>query len=122
MKAEKGYLNEDREIWRLKKGDYYSPSISVTKDDGISINVGGTVITLPIERWHQLITELDIKTLENIKGSIVLDDLTAQLEAVTKERDELKETLEFMTNIMSLTGNEARRMAQKALAKMEGKK
>ena len=34
----------------------------------------------------------------------------------------ITETLEFMTNIMSLTGNEARRMAQKALAKMEGKK
>ena len=51
-----------------------------------------------------------------------INSLTAQIEAVTKERDELKETLEFMTNIMSLTGNEARRMAQKALAKMEGKK
>ena len=44
--------NTDVEIWRRTPGDYYSPSIHVTKGDGIGINCHGHVIVAPIERWH----------------------------------------------------------------------
>jgi hypothetical protein len=49
----KSCQNTDREIWRRKPGDFYSPSIHVTKDGGIGINCRGTVIVMPIERWHE---------------------------------------------------------------------
>ena len=44
--------NTDKEIWRKIEGDYYSPSIHVTKSGGIGINVGGHVVVAPIEEWH----------------------------------------------------------------------
>ena len=46
--------NTDKEIWRKKPGDYYSPSIHVTEEGGIGINCGGHVIVAPIERWHEV--------------------------------------------------------------------
>lgn len=46
--------NTDREIWRRVERDFYSPSIHVTRGGGIGINVGGTVIVMPVERWHEL--------------------------------------------------------------------
>lgn len=49
---DEGCKNTDREIWR--KEDYYSPYILVTKDNGITICVGGSCITKPIEEWHKL--------------------------------------------------------------------
>lgn len=49
----RGAQNTDREIWRETPGDYYSPSIHVTKDGGISINVSGSVIVLPIRALHE---------------------------------------------------------------------
>lgn len=42
------------EIWRKKEGDFYSPSIHVTANGGIGINVGGTVIVRSVEEWHRL--------------------------------------------------------------------
>lgn len=46
--------NTDKEIWRKKAGDYYSPSIHVTQGGGIGINCGGHVIVMPVEKWHAL--------------------------------------------------------------------
>lgn len=46
-------LNTDKEIWRRKPGDYYSPSIHVTEYGGIGMNCGGSVIVAPIEKWHK---------------------------------------------------------------------
>ena len=46
--------NEDKEIWRMAPGDFYAPSIHVTKDGHIGINVGGLVVVMPIEKWHAL--------------------------------------------------------------------
>lgn len=43
--------NNDKEIWRKVKGDYYSPSIHVTDQEGIGINCHGSVIVAPVERW-----------------------------------------------------------------------
>ncbi len=54
--------NTDRELWR--KGDddgngmsYYEPTIHVTQNGRIGINVGGTVYEFPVERWHALVRE-----------------------------------------------------------------
>ena len=51
--------NTDREIWRKGGGDgngmsYYEPSIHVTENELIGINVGGLVFEAPIEKWHSL--------------------------------------------------------------------
>ena len=58
--TERAAKNTDREIWRRKSPDsldpdgYYQPSIHVTEGGGIGMNVGGTVVVMPIEQWHQL--------------------------------------------------------------------
>lgn len=49
--------NTDFEIWRRKPGDYYSPSIHVTAEGGIGMDVGGTVIVMDIEDWFRLAVE-----------------------------------------------------------------
>jgi len=52
------YANTDRELWR--EGDsesgmsYYEPSIHVTEQGGIGINVGGTVYVRTLREWHAL--------------------------------------------------------------------
>ena len=46
--------NTDRELWRKIPGDYYSPSIHVTEDGSIGINVAGLVFVRTIEQWHHL--------------------------------------------------------------------
>jgi len=49
-----GCINTDKNLWRKIEGDYYSPSIHVTEDGNIGINVGGHVIVKPIEKWFLL--------------------------------------------------------------------
>jgi len=46
--------NTDRELWREREGDYYSPSIHVTQGGGIGIDVGGNVVVKPLREWHKL--------------------------------------------------------------------
>ena len=46
--------NTDKEIWRKKPGDFYSPSIHATERGDIGIGVGGYVVVLPVERWHEI--------------------------------------------------------------------
>ena len=60
--------NTDREIWRKVPGDYYAPSIHVTAEGNIGINVGGTVIVAPVETWHSAITGQDIGYHLNKQG------------------------------------------------------
>ena len=47
-------INTDKNIWRKVKDDYYSPSIHVTQEGNIGINVGGHVIVMSIEKWFIL--------------------------------------------------------------------
>lgn len=56
--------NRDRELWREKhpEGDaysYYAPSIHVTEQGGIGINVGGTVHVKTLRDWHALAVAAD---------------------------------------------------------------
>lgn len=51
--------NTNRELWRKGGGDgdgmsYYEPSIHVTTTEAIAMSVGGTVITMPVEKWHEM--------------------------------------------------------------------
>lgn len=48
------FENTDRELWREVADDYYAPSLHVTKDGGIGINVGGHVYVKPLRAWHAL--------------------------------------------------------------------
>jgi len=43
--------NTDIEIWREIPDDYYSPSIHVTENGDIGINVGELVLVAPVRRW-----------------------------------------------------------------------
>ena len=52
--------NTDKEIYRRVPDDYYSPSIHVTENGDIGINVGGLVLVAPVEKWH----EAGIKTFK----------------------------------------------------------
>jgi hypothetical protein len=49
----KAYANTDKQIWRATDS-YYAPSIHVTEQGGIGINVDGHVIVMPVEKWHAL--------------------------------------------------------------------
>lgn len=48
--------NTDKEIWREQSDerDYYAPSMHVTIDGKIGINVGGHVIVKDAREWHKL--------------------------------------------------------------------
>lgn len=50
--------NTDIELWREPTDEpgmsYYQPSIHVTREGGIGINVGGMVIVMPLSDWHKL--------------------------------------------------------------------
>ena len=55
--------NTDKEIWRREPDDYYSPSIHVTEDGAIGLNVSGNVLVQSIEDWHGVGTFLqDLET------------------------------------------------------------
>lgn len=62
-------VNTDKELWREKEGDFYSPSIHVTKGGGIGINVGGSVYVRPVREWHSLLAHAELleRAVEVIK-------------------------------------------------------
>lgn len=53
--------NTDRELWREREGDYYSPSIHVTAQGAIGINVGGTVHVRTLREWHAILECSDLE-------------------------------------------------------------
>ena len=62
------FENTDKEIWR-ETSDYYSPSIFTTGQNGIGINIGGTVYLKPVEDWHRLADKLeDIRDVHHQQG------------------------------------------------------
>ena len=52
-------LNTDKELWREVTGDYYSPSIHLTREGSIGINVGGHVIVRTVQKWHESMAACD---------------------------------------------------------------
>ena len=62
-------LNTDKEIWRETPDDYYSPSIHVTEQNSIGINVGGTVYVKTIREWHKFGEKLEaLRNVHEIQG------------------------------------------------------
>lgn len=59
--TDQAYANTDRELWRREAEhesmSYYEPSIFVTEQGNIGINVGGRVYVKPVEEWHRLARE-----------------------------------------------------------------
>lgn len=54
--------NTDKEIWREKEDDFYSPSIHVTNTGGIKIAVSGKAILMSVRDWHCLQGRLKLQT------------------------------------------------------------
>ena len=46
--------NTDKELWRETPDDAYAPSVHVTQNNQIGINIGGRVVVLDIHTWHWL--------------------------------------------------------------------
>jgi hypothetical protein len=66
--------NTDREIWRETPGDFYSPSIHVTKEGGIGMDVGGHVIVMDIYGWHKLaVQQIDADMQRLVRDADRLD-------------------------------------------------
>lgn len=57
--------NTDRELWRERADDYYTPSIHVTQDGAIGINVGGSVIVQSLADWHAAARRVEGLEAEN---------------------------------------------------------
>ena len=72
MEDNRAAKNTDKEIWRKVKDDYGSPSIHVTKEGSIGIDVGGFVMVAPVEKWHEVFKKNDEKKL--IKVNIEIDN------------------------------------------------
>lgn len=81
-----GCVNTDKHLWRKVKEDYYSPSIHVTKEDNIGINVSGTVIVKPIEEWFKLGYNKEIK-MSKFNGCLQVLDNTNNMFSALKEED-----------------------------------
>ena len=65
--------NTDREIWRERPGDFYSPSIHVTREGGVGIDVGGTVFVMDVRDWHALAmkaSDTDLRKLDELVEGI----------------------------------------------------
>lgn len=56
--------NTDKELWRQNPDDFLSPSIHVTKEGKIGIDVGGHVLVAPVEHWHKAGVTLFLKLFE----------------------------------------------------------
>lgn len=47
-------VNTDKLIYRADPDDFYSPSLHITADGALGIDVGGRVIVKPIKEWHAM--------------------------------------------------------------------
>ena len=87
--------NTDKELWRETPNDYYSPSIFVTEQNSIGINVSGMVYVKPVEEWHRLAepakTLTDEEIIEFIKsweGLVVTNRTMEMFRAILKKASE----------------------------------
>ena len=91
IKVKEGYandptaaLNTDKEIWRKIKDDFYSPSIHITKDNDIGLNVGGRVIVIPIEEWHKIALVVEALELRLAKTKEALENIVKHYEIIAE--------------------------------------
>jgi hypothetical protein len=85
------YVNTDREIWREVDGDYYSPSIHVTADGKIGINVGGIVYVKDVREWHSYASNKSLNINVSVTDTELFRDiLDLFVELVHRLDDEQK--------------------------------
>lgn len=79
--------NTDRELWRESDDrSQCTPSIHVTQDGGIGINVGGTVIVRPIREWHALAAgATNARRIANVADFMAEDDDEVPAPAATPQ-------------------------------------
>lgn len=81
--------NTDRELWREPfpdpPGDYYAPSIHVTAQGGVGINVGGLVYVMTLRNWHSLAERLSAAEAR-------VKELEAENERLRADKERLHET------------------------------
>src|SRR3990172_4828566 len=82
--------NTDRELWRERDGDYYSDRIHVTEGGGIGINCGGSVIVMPIRKWHELAKTAPHPSIDEIEA-IKADLFAARSALAEKEREVIEQ-------------------------------
>lgn len=56
-------VNTDRELFREVKDDYYSPSLRVTENGMIGIDVGGFVRVMSLRDWHRMAKIADLSLI-----------------------------------------------------------
>ena len=96
MTDEQPCENTDRELWRAESEEgmeYYAPSLHVTIEGNIGIDVGGTVFVDSIERIHKFVEmgkafldtmDLMAERLEHVEPRIVHTDSAAYKKAVIR--------------------------------------
>lgn len=102
--------NTDREIWNARDDNGYGPSIHVTSEGRIGINVGGTVIVRRVVDWHSSQEDLDSvrEELRKCKAKLTRhwDDLLAYREELRTQLQKAYQRLDFATadRIAALVG------------------
>ena len=76
--------NTDRELFREVKGDYYSPSLHVTIDGLIGINVGGSVHVMSLRDWHERAESFIVKTETTHNSGYMVRKAKALLSQIAK--------------------------------------
>ena len=66
--------NTDHELFRETPGDAYAPSLHVTKQGGIGINVGGLVFVKPLRAWHGLAVQTEDYVQQRIAAACAEKD------------------------------------------------
>jgi hypothetical protein len=92
--SEFAYVNNDKEIWRKVDGDYYSPSIHVTANGQIGINVGGYVFVKDVSEWHGLAIRKDEeeRCFESEESQQITDLLANLARRVSSLEQQLSDT------------------------------
>ena len=76
--------NTDKELYRESEGDYYSPSLHVTKDGLIGINVGGSVHVMRLRDWHERAQAFIIKIETTHNSGYMVRKAKALLSQIAK--------------------------------------
>jgi len=73
-------INTDKKVWTKPSDDIkdvgYMPEILVTENNDITLLVGGTGITAPIEKWHALgdkylcVSATDEQRIKDLKDAL----------------------------------------------------
>ena len=80
--------NTDRHLWpQTTPHDAPVESLFVTKEGAIGINIAGSVIVMPLRKWHALYAAVEIRDQE-------MDEMIAKLEASEKKLSAALQTVD----------------------------